>query len=93
MAYSPAEDAMAHHAANTAAVVVPVVSVVLHLPEVLTCVVSLLGIVWYAILIWDWANKKIALHRALKQSADRVAVPIIEERHAHTPDCPAPPLD
>lgn len=72
---------MAHHAANTAAVAIPVASVVLHLPEILTAIVSLLGIVWYAILIFDWVSKKISTRRQLKQSADRVAVPILEERH------------
>jgi len=93
MAYSPVEDAMAHHAANTAAVAIPVFSVVLHLPEILTCAVSFMGILWYGILMFDWASKRFALHRQLKQSSRRVAEPIIEERHAHTPDCPAPPVN
>lgn len=56
--YSAGEDAMAHHAANTAAIAIPVASVILHLPEVLTAIVSLLGIVWYGILIFDWVTKK-----------------------------------
>lgn len=93
MAYSPAEDAMAHHAANTAAVVVPVASVLLHLPEVLTCMVSFMGIMWYGILMFDWATKRIAQRRQMKQSAGRVRDKITEMPHAHTIDDPAPPTD
>ena len=95
MAYSPTEDAMAHHAANTAAVVVPLTSALLHLPEILTCLVSFMGILWYGILMYDWIVKKIQIAKQVKQSSVRVAAPILEEKHpdAHTPDCPAPPTN
>lgn len=89
--YSHAEDALAHHAANTAAVAIPVASVIFRLPEILTMIVSFLGIVWYGILIFDWVSRKVASHRQLKQSADRVAVPILDERHV--PDDASPPSD
>ena len=79
MPYSSGEDAAAHHAANTAAVAIPVASIFLHLPEVLTALVSIMGIIWYTILIYDWACKRRHIRMQIKQSADRVAVPILEQ--------------
>lgn len=46
-------DPMAHHAANLAAVVAPVASAMLSLPEVLTVVLTCMGIAWYAVLFYD----------------------------------------
>lgn len=77
---------MAHHAANTAAVAIPVFSVILHLPEVLTAVVSLLGIVWYSILIYDWVMKRLQQRAQTRQSTLRVATALIEERHGPLDD-------
>lgn len=84
--YSPAEDAMAHHAANTAAIAIPVASVILHLPEVLTACVSFMGIVWYGILIFDWISKRRAQKRQLKESAGRVRDKITEMPHVDPTD-------
>lgn len=77
---------MAHHAANTAAVAIPIFSVILHLPEVLTAIVSLLGIVWYSILIYDWVVKRLQQRAQTRQSTFRVTAALIEERHGPLDD-------
>lgn len=46
-------DPVIHHAANIVAVVAPVTSVVLNLPEVLTVVLTIMGIAWYGVLFYD----------------------------------------
>jgi len=46
-------DPVVHHAANLAAVIAPVTSVMLSLPAVLTVVLTLMGICWYGVLFYD----------------------------------------
>lgn len=46
-------DAIAHHAANAAAIVLPVGSVVLHLPEIVSVILGLVGLAWYGVLFYD----------------------------------------
>lgn len=74
--YTPGEDAIAHHAANAAAVVFPVASVVLHLPEIVTVVVGILGIVWYAILIGEkiagWRAQFLQIQASSRAVAERL---------------------
>lgn len=75
------DDALAHHAANAAAVVIPVASVTFHLPEVITVLVGILGIIWYAILIGEKIARWRAQWKQTRQSTGRVAVKELEERH------------
>lgn len=58
MQYTPTDDALAHHAANAAAIVIPVGAAVLQAPYNFTWVTVVLGAIWYLILIGEWAYKK-----------------------------------
>lgn len=56
------QDATIHHAANTAAIIIPLMSISLHGPEILSYTTASLGIVWYAILIGEriasWISRR-----------------------------------
>lgn len=82
--YTPGEDVIAHHAANVAAIAFPMASVVLHLPEVVTVVVGILGIIWYGILI----GEKIAGWRAQFlqiQASSRTVVERLKDEQTQKP--------
>lgn len=49
---------IAQHAINGGAIVFPVASVWLHLPEVLSVILTLAGIGWYGVLFYDRFIKK-----------------------------------
>ena len=55
-------DHAAHHAANIAAIVIPTLSFSLNGPAVLTYTTSVLGIVWYGLLIgekiYHWTKRR-----------------------------------
>ncbi len=61
-----AQDNMIHHAANTAAIAIPMMSIALHGPQILSYTTAGLGCVWYGILIGErvmgmisrWKSKK-----------------------------------
>lgn len=78
---TPQSDAAAHHAANAAAVAIPVGSVIFRLPEIVTLVVGVLGIIWYAILIAEKMTKWWQQLKQIRQSAHRVAVKDLKEHH------------
>jgi hypothetical protein len=82
-AHSQTQEAIIHHAANAAAIVFPVSAVLLHMPEVIAIITGLLGIIWYSILIVE----KVALWRTqwrqTRESANRVAIVLQEERHGN----------
>lgn len=46
-------DQVHHHVANVAAITVPVGSILMHGPEILSWVTSLLGVLWYVALFVD----------------------------------------
>jgi hypothetical protein len=56
------QDPVVHHGINAAAVLIPTVSFLLQAPPYLTVLLSLLGIVWYTILIAEklisWLRKR-----------------------------------
>jgi hypothetical protein len=56
------QDQVIHHAANFAAITIPVVSFSLNGPEAFTYITSILGIIWYLILITErvvsWFKQK-----------------------------------
>jgi len=56
------QDHVIHHAANTAAVVFPIMSLWLNAPMILTIITGVLGVIWYCILIGEkimaWRNRK-----------------------------------
>lgn len=56
------QDQVVHHAANTAAVTFPLMSLWLNAPQILTVVTAVLGVVWYCILIgekiYTWWKRK-----------------------------------
>lgn len=56
--FQNAQEATIHHAANAAAVVIPVGAAVFHLPEYVTMITAGLGAIWYLILIGEWLYKK-----------------------------------
>ncbi len=56
--YSHANDALAHHAANVAAIAFPFSSIVLHLPEALSVLLMCAGLLWYGVLFYDRFVKK-----------------------------------
>jgi hypothetical protein len=48
-----------HHIVNTTAIVVPVTSWLIDVQPALTAILTLMGIVWYAILYFkEWRNRK-----------------------------------
>lgn len=53
MIQSHGSDAIAHHAANAAAIAIPVGSILLRAPEILSIVLSLVGLAWYSVLFYD----------------------------------------
>lgn len=71
-----AESAVAHHAANTAAVVFPISSFVLHLPEALSVTLMIAGLGWYGILYYDryqeWKKGKLG---AVKDTPPDITTP------------------
>jgi hypothetical protein len=81
IAHSNAQEVAIHHAANTAAIAIPVGAIAYHLPDAVVATTGLLGATWYLILI----GEKIALWRAqwrqTRESANRVALILQEERH------------
>lgn len=50
---SHGSDAIAHHAANAAAIAIPVGSILLRAPEILSIVLSIVGLAWYSVLFYD----------------------------------------
>ena len=56
------QDQVIHHAANTAAVTFPLMSLLLNAPQILTVVTAILGVIWYSILIgekiYNWRKRK-----------------------------------
>jgi hypothetical protein len=56
--YTHANDALAHHAANAAAVVFPLSSIILHLPETLSITLMCAGLAWYGVLFYDRFKRK-----------------------------------
>lgn len=46
-------DALAHHAANAAAIAMPLGSLVLGLSPYLTVVLTIAGLAWYGVLFYD----------------------------------------
>jgi hypothetical protein len=56
------QDHVIHHAANAAAIVIPVMSSLLNGPMILTYLTGTLGVIWYCILI----GEKIATWRKRK---------------------------
>ncbi len=85
IAQSRTQDAVIHHAANAAAVAIPAGAAVFHLPDILTIMTAIAGLLWYAILI----SEKVALwfrkYRQFRQSSHRVATKLNEERHGELP--------
>ena len=59
MAHSGAQEATIHHAANVAAVAIPVGAAVFNLPNMIVLITACLGAIWYIILIAE----KIAIYR------------------------------
>jgi hypothetical protein len=72
MSIAQTQDAVIHHSANAAAVTIPVLSAWLNAPVLLTVVTSILGIVWYCILIGEkvlaWKQRHDAQMSAIKAS-------------------------
>lgn len=60
-----------------------------HLPETLSCLVAIASLFYYYLVISDKLAQRRAVRDALKQSADRVAVPILEDRHGPNEHPPA----
>lgn len=83
--YSHVDDVLAHHAANTAAVVIPVASAAFRLPEYITMAVGLAGLIWYGILIGEWIAKKRRLWIQMHDSKGRVKVVITGPNHVPDP--------
>lgn len=73
------QEPTAQHTVNAAALVVPLVSSALSWPEVLTIILTCLGILWYLIQMGDWAVKKCKIFIMIRQSSRRVAKPILED--------------
>ena len=84
--YTPNEDVLAHHAANAAAVAFPVASVVLHLPEIVTVVVGILGIVWYGILIGEKIMGWVKQMKQIRASSRNVAERLKDETTQKPPE-------
>jgi hypothetical protein len=78
-ASSTGQEAVIHHAANTAAIAIPVGAVMFHLPEIVAIITGILGIVWYSILIVE----KVASWRAqwlqIRQSSRSVVQRLKDE--------------
>lgn len=83
ISHSQTQEAVIHHAANAAAVAIPVGSVVFHLPEWVAVTAGILGIIWYLILIgekitgWVMAHKR---HEVPEDPRD-----LVEGSHAERP--------
>lgn len=60
------QDHVIHHAANLAAITIPVMSISLHAPEALSYTTAGLGIAWYVILIGERVCSWIMRWRAKK---------------------------
>jgi hypothetical protein len=55
---SEMHDHIAHHIFNVAAIGAPIASFMAYGPHVLTAVLTLMGIAWYAVLFYDRFLKK-----------------------------------
>ena len=55
-------DSTVHHAGNMAAITFPLMSMLLHGPEILTAILSIFGIAWYVALFID-RHKRIKAER------------------------------
>lgn len=53
MSWQFAQDHFVHHAANAAAVTIPIMSAMLDAPTLLTEITGVLGILWYAVLFGE----------------------------------------
>lgn len=49
----PHSNVIAHHAANAAAIALPVGSVLFHLSAILSVVLTVAGLAWYGVLFYD----------------------------------------
>ena len=74
MLLDPANDQVAHHAANAAAVAVPVAAVAYHLPDYLVYSTAIAGLIWYIMLISEklsrWYRKWQGDHDGASSSTD-----------------------
>ena len=50
-------DTLSHHAANTAAIAIPIMAFLTNIPLFLTIVTGCMGIVWYGFLFLDRYNR------------------------------------
>lgn len=78
---TPSNDAVAHHAANAAAIIFPVASASFSLPEWVTMIVGTLGALWYLVLFGEKIVKWRQQWLQIKASSRRVATKEIEKRH------------
>lgn len=74
------------HTISAAPLLATGAAIAAHAPEVLSCAVALASLFYYYLVITDKLAQRRAVRDALKQSADRVAIPILEDRHADTHD-------
>lgn len=56
-------DALAHHAANAAAIALPTLSITFRLPEALSVLLTVAGLAWYGVLFYDRFIGKKHRHR------------------------------
>lgn len=63
-----AQDTAAHHAANVSAIAIPVISVSLNGPLILSYATGVLGVIWYLILIAERVNAWIQRRKAARKS-------------------------
>ena len=74
------------HTFNALPVVATFGSIVSHLPEAITVLVGLASLFYYWLVISEKLEQRKAQRDQIKQSATRVAVPILEERHGPSSD-------
>jgi len=83
MSQSHTQDVVVHHAANAAAVAIPVGSVVFHLPEWVAIVAGCLGIIWYMILIGEKISGWVV--KARKRGVPEDPRDLVEGSHVQHP--------
>lgn len=67
MSFETTQDGIIHHAANAAAITIPIISASLNGPLILTYSTAGLGAVWYVILIGERVNSWVQKWKARKK--------------------------